>query len=322
MRTGGRQRAHRAWTRRGVLLLAALLPLAGQAATAPDLPVRLLFALRGFDPRSPFRAPEALWLSAGERALYVADAGNGEITVSSLQGVAGYRFDGGKGFAPISIASLDDGRLLVSDRNSGGIKVFSPTGKLQAELDLSQLSGIAGVRAGRLTVTRGNSLYCVDQAHGEVLVFDYPWKLRLRLGTKGSREQFKVPEDVAVDRFGRIYVSDSVGVPIRVFDRGGTYLFSIGRHGETSADLQEPTSLLMDRFDQLWVTDTRANQVVIYDRSGWALRKFGVFGQLEGQLFHPVDLALDGFGRIYLAEREGRRVQVFTYDQPLERFSR
>jgi len=299
-----------------------LMAANASAAQAPELPVRFLSALNGPSLNSQFRSPEAVLVDEPNRSLYVADPGHQQIAVSSLQGVPGFTIEAGPQFEPISLAMMDDGRLLASDRATGGIKLFSQSGKLQAELNLSQLSGLEGVRAGRITVGRKNSLYCIDQAHGEVLVFDFPWKLRLRLGAENAREQFKVPEDVAVDRFGRIYVSDSVGVPIRVFDSGGTFLSTIGRHGESPGELSSPTSLLVDRFDQIWVTDTLRNQVVIYDRRGLALRAFGEFGQFQGQLFHPIDLTLDGLGRLYIAEREGRRVQVFMYDNPLDEFPR
>lgn len=304
------------------LLLVIALPTPGRTAVATELPVRLLFGLNGPAPGSPFRTPEALLIDAGSRALYIADSGARQVAVCSLQGVPGLPLEAGPNFQPISLAMMQDGRLLVSDAATGGIKVFSQSGKLQAELNLPQLSGLDGVRAGRIVLDRKGRLYCVDTAHGEVLVFDFPWKLKLRLGARGSRDAFKVPEDVAVDRFGRIYVSDSVGVPIRVFDSGGAYLFSIGRHGEGASDLSSPTSLLMDRFDQLWVTDTLRNQIVIYSHTGWPLRVFGQVGQLSGQLLHPVALALDGLGRIYIAEREGRRVQCFSYDNPLDEFSK
>lgn len=308
------------------LLMAALTfivaaPIARSAAGASDLPVHLLFTLNGHAPDSPFRSPQAILADQGSRALYIADSGNREITVNSLQGVAGLTLKAGPNFQPISLVLMLDGRLLAADGATGGIKVFDHSGNVETELNLPQISGIPGARAGRLTIDRKGRLYCIDQAHGEVLVFDYPWKLKLRLGARGSRVLFKVPEDVAVDRLGRIYVSDSIGVPVTVFDAGGAYLFTIGRRGVGTGELGSATSLLVDRFDQLWVTDTLRNQIVIYDHFGWVLRTFGQFGQLEGQFFHPIDLALDGLGRIYIAEREGRRVQVFTYDNPLREFT-
>jgi len=308
------------WAVIALTTLLALVPI--HAAIAPELPVHLIFSLNGFAPDSQYRSPEALLVNERDRALYVADSGSRQVGVSSLQGVLGFAIVAGPRFEPISLAQMADGRLLVSDDATGGIKVFDQSGKLQAELNLAQLTGIEGARAGRLTVDRKGRLYCIDRAHGEVLALDFPWKLRLRLGVREARPPFKVPEDVAVDRFGRIYVSDSLGVPIQVFDSSGAFLFAIGHHGEDDNDLSSPTSLLMDRFDQLWVTDTLRNRIVIYDRSGWPLRTFGQFGQLRGQLFHPVDLALDGLGRLYIAEREGRRVQVFSYDNPLDRFPR
>jgi sugar lactone lactonase YvrE len=304
-------------------MLLGLVPAPGHAAIAPALPIRLLFTVLGYTPGQPFRRPAAVALDQARRTLYVADPGDHAIVALSLQGVPGYRLEAGPRFEPISIALDPEGRVFASDRTTGRIRVFGPSGALDQELDLAELGHAEAARAGRITLSKDGQLYCVDQANCRILVLDAQRRLRLKFGGEGNRAGlFKMPEDVAVDRFGRIYVSDSLGTPLQVFDASGVFLYAIGRHGEGPGDLSCPTALFVDRFDQIWVTDTNRHQIVIYDRTGWPLRAVGEFGQTPGRFFYPVGLALDGLGRLYVAEREGQRVQVFTYDNPLDRFSR
>jgi sugar lactone lactonase YvrE len=305
------------------LVLIGLLARPGpaQAVTTQTLPVQFLFEVSGYMPQHPFRKPAALAVDLNRRTMYVADPGDHSVVVLSLEGVPGFLLQCGPQFEPIGLALEHDGRLLVSDQSTGGIKVFGPSGQLDTEWDVAALSGLKDARAGRLYVDKAGLLYCVDQAQCRVLVFDAQQHLKLQFGSRGGRAgQFQMPEAVATDRFNRIYVTDSVGTPVQVFDARGHFLNSAGQHGQQPGQFLGPTALWIDRFDQVWVVDTEQHQITVLDRFGFPLRQVGAFGQAQGQFYFPIALALDGLGRLFVAEREGRRVQVFTYADPLDQF--
>ena len=142
-----------------VLMLLGLVPGPGHAAIAPALPVRLLFTIPGYTPGQPFRRPAAVALDQARRTLYVADPGDQAIVALSLQGVPGYRIEAGPQFEPISIALDRDGQVFASDRATGRIKVFGPSGTLDRELDVAELSHTETARAGRITLSKDGQLY-------------------------------------------------------------------------------------------------------------------------------------------------------------------
>lgn len=84
------------------------------------------------------------------------------------------------------------------------------------------------------------------------------WKgtVDLAIGSRdGSHDQFGQPSGVAVDREGRIYLSDLRSNNLRVFDSTGRHLFDIGRPGSGRGELNGPCCLAFDRGGDLWVRD-------------------------------------------------------------------
>jgi len=85
---------------------------------------------------------------------------------------------------------------------------------------------------------------------------------------EGSHDQFGEPSGVAVDREGRIYLSDLQYNSIRVFDSTGHYLFGISRPGKGPGELSGPCCLAFDQAGDLWVRDAmngRYNRYRIQD---------------------------------------------------------
>ncbi len=144
----------------------------------------------------------------------------------------------------------------------------------------------------------------------------------MRIGGKGGkRGQFKMLQDVVVDRQGRIYALDAMATPVQVFDKKGKYIYRFGFHGEGERDLGSPTGIALDHNDQLWIVDKGQHALKVFDRTGTFLRRFGTYGLREGTLFAPVDVEVDGLGRVYVAEAGARRVQVFALRRTYEPFT-
>lgn len=131
------------------------------------------------------------------------------------------------------------------------------------------------------------------------------------------------PAGVAVDDFGRFYVTDAALHRLLRFDPGGAFLGGSGGLGSEPGRLRRPGSVgLLGTLD-VAVLDRENRRVVTYD----------IYGRLESVLINlraddlerqvgrvdPVSLACDRGGAVYVADVDRDRVLVFDYSGALVR---
>lgn len=92
----------------------------------------------------------------------------------------------------------------------------------------------------------------------------------LRLGSLDSDgpEMFGEVRSLQVDELGRIYVLDAQAREVRVFDREGRHVRSIGREGGGPGEFGEPAALLWGPEGHLWVVDQRNARFSVFDTAG------------------------------------------------------
>ena len=118
-----------------------------------------------------------------------------------------------------------------------------------------------------------------------------------------ANEIFRKPYSVAVHR-GRVFVSDTVGRVVKVFDApSGTY-FKIGSDSEeqTQARLTKPMGLDVDAVGNLYVIDATDRVVKVYTRDGKFLRQMLDSKDLD----RPASVTVDKNGeRMYVVDIGG-----------------
>ena len=151
-------------------------------------------------------------------------------------------------------------------------------------------------------------------ASGDIVAKDKTSTLRQMLTGEGERmgEGVQKPSGVAA-REGRVYVADSVGGSVKVFDIPGRSFHSVGSDGQGA--LYQPLGIDVDAAHNLYAVDARSGAVKIYDRAGKFLRQLGgpkMFARPSG-----VGVTSDG-ERVYVVDtggverREEHRVRVFS----------
>lgn len=73
---------------------------------------------------------------------------------------------------------------------------------------------------------------------------------------------------LAVDAAGRIYVLEAQASEIRVFDRSGTHVRTIGRKGGGPGELADPIALGWGFDANLWVIDPQNARIATFDTAG------------------------------------------------------
>lgn len=117
---------------------------------------------------------------------------------------------------------------------------------------------------------------------------------------------------VAVDGCGTVYVTQTGGVPILVFDQGGSYQGSIG-----DGVLSDPNGICIDASGAIWVTERDRHQVLKLDKSGRVLLKLGSAdsASLQAPFNHPADVATGPNGDVYVADGYGNSsIHQFSQD--------
>ena len=144
------------------------------------------------------------------------------------------------------------------------------------------------------------------------------WELveDLRLGSMDAvgPELFGSIGDFEVDDEGRIYILDRTAFEVRVFDREGVYLRSIGRQGEGPGEFKQPQGLEIDDLGRLWVVDSGNQRYSVFDTTGALVEEIRRFTGGNGPW-----LALLNDGRVIdfdFSLRETRGVLTFILHQP------
>lgn len=110
---------------------------------------------------------------------------------------------------------------------------------------------------------------------------------------------------------GRVFVGDTVGRKVAVYDIAGGRYYEIGTSGV--GGLSKPLGLAVDRQGRLYVVDGTGKRVVVYDSEGLYLSAVG--GQ--EMLNRPSGVAVNADGsRVYIVDTSGvesqeHRVRVF-----------
>jgi len=239
-----------------------------------------------------FRAPQGVAVdSAGN--VYVADTGNDTIrvitpagvvtTLAGTPGVAGSTDGTGSAArfdGPVGVAVDGAGNVYVADTQNDTIRRITPAGVV------STLAGAAGM-------------------------------LGFADGT-GSAAQFDLPEGVAVDGAGNVYVADTVNETIRVITPGGAVTTLAGSPRMTgsadgtgaAAHFRSPAAVAVDDAGNVYVADMGNDTIreilpggLVTTLAGSPLAAGSTDGTGNTARFSgPMGVAVDGAGIVYVAD--------------------
>jgi sugar lactone lactonase YvrE len=146
-------------------------------------------------------------------------------------------------------------------------------------------------------------------AAARAAIFEYDGSFGSGVNGNG---RFVSGSGIAVDEAGRVFVADSGGGRVEVFDNaeaGNKFLGVIGE-GVTA-----PSGVAIDNRNRVLVADTAANVIdkfEAFNLGGDFLKAVGSGGQALGELQNPQMIDTDFRAYIYVAERDNVRVQWFN----------
>lgn len=124
---------------------------------------------------------------------------------------------------------------------------------------------------------------------------------------------FSFPQNLAIDEFGNVYVTDLGNMRIQKFNDDGVFLKTWGSSGSSSGQFKSPVGI--DIFNSsVFVVDSQLNRIQKFDLDGNFVTKWGEQGDQPSEFLLPNGLAIGNNGTVYVVDTGNQRIQKFTLD--------
>jgi sugar lactone lactonase YvrE len=272
----------------------------------------------GQKPRFQLLKPYGLAVDSKDR-LYVADTKVGAIFIFNTENndVELIKHGVHAKFGSIFGLAMDDNdRLFVSDGELRHVLVFDAQHKLEASFGDGTMKDPNGMAID----TENRFIYVADTELDQVLVYDADtYQLLRRIGTTGKTHtltgpgDFSKPTNVALDKDGNLYVSDTMNDRVEVFDADGAFIRAWGKNGDGPGDFARPKGIAVDCDGHVWVADSMLNRLQVFTPDGHLLLAMGSFGIQPGQFEDLAGLTIDKHNRVFTSEQMLARAQMYRY---------
>jgi len=218
--------------------------------------------------------PVSIAVDAGGR-IYVGDGDLGRVRIYSRNWEPLYDLGIGAGeFGfPGAIAVAPGGRIYVVDSATHSVRVYRADGSADFSFGVhGGGGGLFSYPAGIFVDGAAGEVFVVDQLNFQVQIFDLQGGyLRCIGGTNASPGSFfgrsrplNQPQGVWVDGAGRVLVSDAADGRVKVFDRNGNALATIGEFGALPGGLRIPMDLVVDAGNRLFVASANNARLEVF----------------------------------------------------------
>jgi sugar lactone lactonase YvrE len=280
---------------------------ARDSAKAPE--IRRLATIQDEKGGKLLRSPLALARDGKNGDLIVTSFEAGEVVILDRNGALITRMGKTAGIvSPYGVAIDREGRIFVSEIQTGLLKVFSPGGQLMDRIDLSSARG-QKVSPGRIMLGSDDLLYVADLTGNQILVFSPKGDFLRSLGSFGYLQKGGPIAD------GKVVGISGQGAAVTLFAPDGTSLRSFGQHGdESERNVSFPTGFAVDGRGRMWIADAFQHRLKVFSLDGKFLFNYGRMEETTGGFFFPVDLCFGEDGEMFVLEKGAGRIQVFQVE--------
>lgn len=164
----------------------------------------------------------------------------------------------------------------------------------------------AGVSKPYGTAIYDGKIYVIDTRGPGYAVFDLV-KRKYKLVTGSGGGSMQKPINIAIDKDGTRYITDTGREQVLAFDANDRFLRAYGKAGEF-----KPAGIVVDD-EHLYITDLQKQQVIIIDKlSGNVLSRFGKAGSSPGELFFPTNITFGPNKNLYISDTGNYRIEEFS----------
>jgi DNA-binding beta-propeller fold protein YncE len=264
------------------------------------------------DFKPTFEKPYGIATDSHHR-IYVTDSGQGLVFVLDRANKhVTFLGDGAQVRLRVPIGITVDGKDRVWVADAVGQHVYAFDGEGAALMALGQQNEMQNPTGVAVDDAR-HRLYVVDSRQHTVLVYDSEsGKFLAKFGQRGTdKGYFNFPTNVAVDRQGRIFVTDTLNYRVQIFDPDYKFVDAFGEQGNHFGQFLKPKGLAFDTYQNLYVVDSDFDNFQIFDPQKHLLMFLGTLGQVPGAFWLPAGIHVDRDNYIYVADQNNRRIQIF-----------
>jgi DNA-binding beta-propeller fold protein YncE len=241
---------------------------------------------------APLVKPYGMALKDGK--LYVCDTMTSGIQVFDLaRRRSRYFAPRGEGRIqlPINISIDADGTRYVADTGRDQVLIYAKDDGYVGAMGVKD-----EMRPTDVAITP-DRLYVADVKGHSVRVYskaDRKLLFTIPKDPKADKGRLFSPTNLAIDRQGRLLVSDLGGFAVQVYDLEGNYQRTIGQQGVAPGLFARPKGVALDHEGRAYVVDAATQVVQLFDPEGRLLMYFGQAGSSsEGELYLPAAVKLD-----------------------------
>jgi streptogramin lyase len=260
--------------------------------------------------------------------LNVTGSVNGQDTLSSFNKAFG-------------VAADNSGNVYVADAGNNMIRLISPSGSVSAFAG----TGIAGAADGKDTATFNSPMGVAVDNTGNVYVADYENDLIRKITPAGlvstlagkagvsgltdgadTAARFNLPESLAVDADGNIYVADNGNNAIRKITPAGVVstLAGGGTAGNANgtgraASFNSPFGIAVDAAGSIYIADSGNNLIrkitqdgVVSTFAGSGARGAGNGAGNAASFNTPAGVAVDAAGNVYVSDENNNLIRKIS----------
>ncbi len=213
-------------------------------------------------------------------------------------------------FKPHGVASDKDGRIYVTDTVLRKVFIFDTVG--------SKFKSIGDDPRAKLQTPAG---IAINDRDGIIYVSDTGLDKVIAVLYFGSVPAMENPSGLAVDlERNRLYIVETKGHRLRVFDLSGKELFAIGSRGPVPGMFNFPMDVAIDSKGNIYVLDSGNFRVQVFTPDEQFIRSFGSIGSYPGQFSRPRGIAIDSDDNVYVTDAAFSNFQIFNNEGELLMF--
>ena len=204
---------------------------------------------------SLLRENKVVFTDENEKCLKILD-----IDTSQLFSVSAGHMEKTVSF-PFGVASLSDGRFVVSDMIYETVSITTSTGITEKQLGEEDPSKTYD-NPSYLATDAEDNIFISDSGNHKIKVYDKHGRFLFQFGNDGVKEgHLRYPKGIAVDKTGLIYVADAGNDRVVVFSRLGFFLTVLA---DKNYGVVRPTGLAYSPTGLLAVSMPDRHEVFVY----------------------------------------------------------
>ena len=263
--------------------------------------------------------PTDIAISPDGTKVYVADSKYHRVVIinrldRTTRSFGKLGFYDGKLTSPNGIAVDQQGNLYVADINQCLIQKFTANGEylMQFGNPVSECYQVAGVAVSKLGDVYAVSCNLFTCGHNVIRRYKADGTLLAEWESPVMGHSFMMPNAIAVDGNGNVYITDTLEDRILKFSQDGIFLIEFGSQGQNPGQFWRPYGIAVDSSGFVYVADTNNHRIQKFTSGGAYISSFGVVGSENGNFSYPRGVDVDSNGNIYVADTSNARVQKFN----------